>query len=611
VTKIPSELLVNANSVLLDELVEVDVSEAKKMKYSSHRVVTILNKKGDRNTNTAIYYDDDRKVKDAEVFVYDALGNEIQHFRKRDFKDVSAVSGGTLYQDNRILYLDYTPSAYPYTMVLDVNIESSSTAFINPWYPYDSYAASTKKSVYKLIFDPANEPRYNAKNLDGHNITISKNTNELLFTASNLKGILYEELSPSWENITPNINFAIANFSLNGVEGVAEDWKEFGQWRYDKLIKGLDLVPASTSDRISQLVEGVDDNREKARLIYEYVQSKTRYISVQLGIGGWKPYPASDVDKLGYGDCKGLTNYTMALLKTQNIDSYYTVVWSGPEGENFEKEFASMQGDHIILNVPYEGEDIWLECTSQDIPFGFLGNFTDDRDVLVITPEGGKIEHTKEYTFEENLQEISGTITLNSEGGISSNFQVVSSGLQYDQKYRLEKDTYGDLKMAYKKRWSYINGIQIEDAKLENDKIKVVLTEKLTVKVPNYSTIVGKDWLFCANVFNQSQDIPPRINNRKQNLFIARGYKDVDRFILQLPEGCIFESLPKNKIIENKFGSYSITFREIEKDKIEYTRNLIIKKGNYPPEDYDNYRSFSRKIGKFDKTKILLTPKNI
>jgi heterodisulfide reductase subunit A-like polyferredoxin len=31
---------------------------------------------------------------------------------------------------------------------------------------------------------------------------------------------------------------------------------------------------------------------------------KSRYVSIQVGIG-WKPMDASDVDRLGYGDCKG------------------------------------------------------------------------------------------------------------------------------------------------------------------------------------------------------------------------------------------------------------------------------------------------------------------
>jgi hypothetical protein len=293
------------------------------------------------------------------------------------------------------------------------------------------------------------------------------------------------------------------------------------------------------------------------------------------------------------------------------VPSYYTILYAGKQERDIAEDFSSIQGNHVILGIPEDDEIIWLECTSQDKPFGYMGDFTDERDVLIVTPEGGKIVRTKEYTFEENIQENSGTITLDAKGGISSNFQVISKGLQYDPKYSLEKETYSDLKTAYKKRWSYINGIQIEDVKLENDKIDIVFTEKLSILTPNYTSAAGDDWLFCANVFNQSQYIPPRINNRKQDLFIATGFKDIDHFILQLPIGCTFKTLPKNELIENKFGSYSITFKEIAKDKIEYSRSLIIKKGNHPANEYDNYRSFRRKIAKLDKTKILLTPNNL
>ncbi len=38
------------------------------------------------------------------------------------------------------------------------------------------------------------------------------------------------------------------------------------------------------------------------------MQGKTHYISIQVGIGGYQPFLASDVDRLNYGDCKALVN---------------------------------------------------------------------------------------------------------------------------------------------------------------------------------------------------------------------------------------------------------------------------------------------------------------
>ncbi|MDP4989490.1 MAG: DUF3857 domain-containing protein, partial [Polaribacter sp.] len=109
------------------------------------------------------------------------------------------------------------------------------------------------------------------------------------------------------------------------------------------------------------------------------MQQKTRYISVQIGIGGWEPIAANLVDDVGYGDCKGLTNYTKALLDVADVTAYYTVVYAD-DRIDVDKDFSSLQGNHVILNIPNNGKDVWLECTSQTMPFGFLGDFTDDRD---------------------------------------------------------------------------------------------------------------------------------------------------------------------------------------------------------------------------------------
>ena len=122
------------------------------------------------------------------------------------------------------------------------------------------------------------------------------------------------------------------------------------------------------------MVTGIEDKLEKAKIIYKYVQENTRYISVQIGIGGFRPINAIDVDRVKYGDCKGLSNYTMALLKAVNVPSYYTVVEAGNRKVDFEDDFADLrQGNHAILAIPYKGSYYWIDCTSQIHPFRIFG----------------------------------------------------------------------------------------------------------------------------------------------------------------------------------------------------------------------------------------------
>src|SRR5690606_5268139 len=137
-----------ANSVLIDELVEMDVSDISKVKQKNHRVVAVLNKLGDADTHLYEYYDNNSRVKDIEVKIYNAFGKEIEHFKKKDFMDISRT-GSNMYADSRVLYLNYTPTTYPYIVVFDSETETGDSAFISPWYPLRGYAESTQKSVLK------------------------------------------------------------------------------------------------------------------------------------------------------------------------------------------------------------------------------------------------------------------------------------------------------------------------------------------------------------------------------------------------------------------------------------------------------------------------------
>ncbi len=605
ILSIPKELATNANSVVLEELIEIDVTNIAKMKIKKRKVVAVLNKQGDNDVELYEFYSNNSRVKNVETRIYDAFGKETRHFKKRDFTDVSRT-GNNMYVDSRVVYLNYTPTGYPYIAVFESETESGDTAFIDSWLPLNGYAESTQNSVFKLKYDPTNKPRYKASNLEGYDISINETPDEIIFSASNLKPIRYEEHSPARTKIFPKIIVALNNFKLKGASGSAENWKQFGNWMENDLLADVREIPEGTLTKVRSLVANETTNEEKARKVYQYVQDKVRYISVQIGIGGWKPMPATEVDKLSYGDCKALTNYTKTLLDAVGVPSYYTILYGDTQKTDIMEDFVSMQGNHVILGVP-DGEKItWLECTSQNTPYGYIGSFTDDRQVLIITPEGGKITHTKIYGTAENTQENIARVKVGSNGNVTANFRSVSKGIQYEDKYLLPKKKVEDVDRYYKNRWSYINGFSISDLKFLNDKQTIAFAETMILNIPNYANAVGSDYLFCPNIFNQSSYIPPRIESRKQKLYIGHGFMDIDTVEVEIPENFMFEVLPETTLLETQFGKYEIDFTKTDKNKLLYTRKIQIEKGEYAPSEYENYRDFLRSIARLDKTKILL-----
>ena len=422
---------------------------------------------------------------------------------------------------------------------------------------------------------------------------------------SEASALKHEIYSPEYYSLVPNLKLSLDNFSLVDVQGVAQDWNSIGKWQYENLLVNRDKLPIKTINEVTDLVKGINSLREKSKLIYEYVQNKTRYVSVQLGIGGWKPMKAEDVDRLGYGDCKALTNYTKALLSSQGIESNYSVVYAGDK-KDINPDFVSMQGNHVILNIPDGDEDVWLECTSQNSPFNFIGDFTDDRNVLMIKPEGGEIKKTKKYNTEGNLLVNKVVLNLRNDKSMKAFIKRTSEGLEYGEHYNIQFLNVDKQIKNYKEEWGYINGLKIKKHAFLDDKNAVKFTEELEVESSFLLKSIGDRLLLVPNVFNRDKLMLPVYENRKHPLIIKKGSIEIDEYEINLPEGYFVKNLPEDKIIESKYGVYSYELKLINESKINLKRVLKVLEGKYSKENYLKYKEFREKISKIDQSKILL-----
>ena len=154
---------------------------------------------------------------------------------------------------------------------------------------------------------------------------------------ANIKAIKLEENAEAWR-VFPRIYFASKGFAFYGVQGDLSSWQNFGNF-----IKTLNADVCSLSPQreaeIKSMTDTIKTDKDKAKFLYNYLQQNMRYVSIQLGIGGLKPFPASFVDQKKYGDCKALSNYMSALLKAVNIKSYYAVINAEPNQEPAEPAF--------------------------------------------------------------------------------------------------------------------------------------------------------------------------------------------------------------------------------------------------------------------------------
>lgn len=607
VSQIPSELKENAYAVIRKDDLKIEYLSSSKVKTTHDLAITVMSEAGVKYAFQPMFYNKSTRINKMDATLYDAKGIKSQTLKNKDVRDVSAVDGFSMYLDDRIKYFDLNPVSYPFTIHYNLVVESSNTLFLPKWTAISDYNVGVENSSVNFINHTPLAIRIKETGFENWEMKKSVEGNSFLYSIKNIPPLADETLSPPLSEVVPGVVFAPTEFQLEGVKGRFENWTDFGKWYYDNLLKGKQDLSESEKRHAKQLVDGVSDPVEKVRILYQYLQTKTRYINVSIGIGGWQPYPASYVDSKSYGDCKALSNYMMSLLETVGVEAFYTIVTAENSRKvNIDKDFAYMQGNHIILNVPNGDETIWLECTSQQTAFNYLGKFTDDRYALSITPQGGKIVRTQTFPAESNQEIIKGKGEIQPDGKLKAEVSFFYNGLQYDHAYRFNFQETKEQKKKLQDLLFNLPNLNIKNYTYNNNWDKAEFTLNLELESSQFAKIYGNN--MAVNILpaglmttNLKKD-----NSRKFPFEIRFGYNDETEFEITIPHNYKLEGNFEPVNYNSEFGNYKLTLDVIGENTLLVKRKLLVKDGEYPKEKFNDYVEFIRKISSYDNSKILL-----
>lgn len=606
VSAIPDSLKMNAKIVIRNYKQVFEIKSIGNGTETVTYAITILNENGLGYAAFHQRYDENLiKLGEIKGIIYNALGEKVEQLTSDKIVDHSAISGYSLYESSRAKYFEPKTMTYPFTVEYSYTKDYNGLLFYPDWDPVIDFNASLEKSIFNVICPNTLSFRYRENNIKG-NVSITRNETNAVYAweLQNIPAMEREPFSDSPYEYFPTVILAPDDFEMEGYRGNCSSWTSFGKWSLE-LLKERDVLDDATRQTMQQLLKDHSSDYDKAKAIYEYMQKKTRYVSIQQGLGGWQPFKAETVDRLGYGDCKALANYMKALLSEAGIKSYYTRISAGEYPDVFYADFPSNQFNHAMLCLPFSNDTLWLECTDQHSPFGFIGSFTDDRDALVITETGGKLMHTRIYTAADNRLERNSILQLDGSGNASITIHARHNGVLYSDKLSFYLAGTEDRKKMI------LDDVNLPGAVLRKFDYQDIRTEvpaiaeNLEIDAPRYATLSGVRMLVSLVPLGRQRESPKKVSNRRADVVIRRATATIDSVTILIPGGFQVESVPGEIKTESRFGTYSLQ-PEIKENRILCIRKLEMKKGRHSPSCYPELIDFYKKIAAADNTKMSL-----
>lgn len=376
-----------------------------------------------------------------------------------------------------------------------------------------------------------------------------------------------------------------------------DSWQTMGSW-YWGFIKDQFDSDEETRRLARRITEKAKTDAEKVRAVYGWVVKNTRYVALEFGVYGYKPYRAVQTVTRGWGDCKDKATTIVTLLKSLSIDATIVILRTQMRG-GFDSKIASLAVfDHAIAYVP--SLDLYLDGTAEGVGTRELPVMDRGAIALQVNEGKSKLVRLPDRGIADDLvkREVNAQLEADGSGSLEMHSLVTGSAApEYRHSYEAEATrrermtvelgrefpgltllpgpggfTSDGLDDIEKDVVVDIRGRTPELARRENGKLSLSVTPALRLS-PTYAAL----------------------SERHRDVRLLGMPKVDEAYVVKLPAGHSVIASPQTTKGTGAFGSYSVEV-DVQQNRVSVRSQLNLSKQRILPAEYANFREFCAEV---------------
>jgi hypothetical protein len=611
--KVPAVVLVDESTMTVGE-------DGRVTTVSTFAIRILLREGREEAIAREMYETDSDKVKEMKAWLL-RPGGSVKKYGKDETTDMAADSND-VYNEARYKMISAVDDAESGAVFGYQTVTESRTFFNQTQWYFQSNLPSLFSRVTVNV--PAG---WHASGTTFNHAEVKPVVNGTSYTweLRDLPFVEEEPRSPSFHSIIPRL--AIAYGPDPGTAQSANvvtynNWGDVSRW-YSELTEPQVTLNDNIATKARELTASAKTELEKIDAVGRYVQN-LKYISIQIGVGRFRPHAAAEVFAKSYGDCKDKANLMRAMLKALHITAYPVLIYSGDRTHVQQNWVSPSQFNHCIVAVQVGDETdaptvikhselgrlLIFDATDDDTPVGDLPDHEQGSWALIAAGTKGSLVQMPVTPPEANRLVREANVELSGDGSIKSVISESSMGQAAVRERgalrHLSKPEYSHMIES----WISQGATGAKLSKIEPVDEGAAGKFKLNVEfaVKGYAQLMQDRLLvFKPAIVSRSEALAFTDTKRKYPVNLtSRAFSETVR--VKLPSGFDVDELPDPLKLETSFGSYSASY-EVRDGQLVFTRAMIQKGGIIPVEEYSAVRNFYERIRATEQAPVVLAKK--